>query len=183
MIVAAWSTRNSATIICRRSPISRAPKCFSRIPPIAWGRCGICPIAGFELFLEACPALGFDVVPYCPVDEPAAGAFRSHAVQDGYGLVRQNDVDAFAHGGYVFTSAKGWYFYTTHFACVFHPHLNSPMKFVKSLCVCTGRGHSLFTEPWTRCSLPGLRLARSKHRKSPSGIAQRACRARLKPNA
>ena len=40
MMVAAWSIRNSATIICRRSRIFRAPRCFSRIPRISLGPMG-----------------------------------------------------------------------------------------------------------------------------------------------
>ena len=37
---AAWSIPNSATIICRRSPTFRAPKCFSPIPAIRLGPIG-----------------------------------------------------------------------------------------------------------------------------------------------
>src|ERR1017187_5147635 len=67
---------------------------------------GIRPIAGFELFAEACPALGFDVVPNCSVDESAPGALGSDAVEDGHGLVWQDDVDAFAHGFNVLISSS-----------------------------------------------------------------------------
>jgi hypothetical protein len=40
-------------------------------------------------------------MPHRLVDEPAPGAFGRHAVKYGDGLIRQNDVDAFAHGKWV----------------------------------------------------------------------------------
>lgn len=51
------------------------------------------------------------------------------------------------------------------------------------LCVCTGRGHSLFTEPRTRSSLLRQRRAWTTHRISPCEISQPASRALLKPSA
>jgi hypothetical protein len=55
--------------LCERLPCL----CFQREPLSRHGEValGIGPITGFMLFAEIFPALGFRVVPYRPVDEPA----------------------------------------------------------------------------------------------------------------
>ena len=59
---------------------------------------GIGAVAGFELLAKTSLALRFDVVPHGLVNEPAPGAFDRHAVKDRHGFIRQDNVDALAHG-------------------------------------------------------------------------------------
>jgi hypothetical protein len=56
--------------------------------------------AGFYLIAKALSALSLEELPYGTVNKPAPVTLRRHAIEDHYSFVRQNDVDAFAHGIY-----------------------------------------------------------------------------------
>ena len=77
---------------------------------------------------EICFAFSLDELPYGTINKPAPVPLCRHLVEDRYGLVRQNDVDALAHDGY---QHRRLILFILHTMRVYFIHLSKPTGTVK----------------------------------------------------
>jgi len=78
-----------------------APGFFFQREPLGRRRqiaLGVRPVSGLELPAQARADLRIEVMPHCLINESAPFTFGHDAIKNRQGLVREDDIDALAHG-------------------------------------------------------------------------------------